>query len=211
MENEKVVKSTKVEVQSTEKNLEESGYYGITIRKDDNFIIRGDLTKKEIKEFPKVLVQLTSKFTNKANSQRDSINIRIYPFHDKKDKEIIQYDFGKTSKFSDFIRLNDDNKVRLERTELINVLLSMNMSPEVSDMFLNLVRYGRFLTSVNTHDGKRSYRLQVFLSFDCVKTVFIKESALSTISTLIKKGYIDPVEFIEPTNVEDAKLDEELI
>lgn len=209
MENEKIVKNTKVEVQKEKENVEvvESGYPGITIRKDDNFVKRSDLSKKEIKGFPRVLVQLTSKFTNKSNSQRDSINIRIYPFHDKKDKEVIQYDFGKCPRFSDFVRLNDDNKVRLTRTEFIDVLLSMNMVPEVSDMNLELVRYGRFLTSIG-HDGKRNYRVQVFLSFDCVKAVFIREKTLSTISTLVKKGYIDPVEFIE-ASAEEIDLDEE--
>lgn len=212
MENEKNVKNTKVEVQKEKNDVEviDSGYYGITIRKDENFVKRSDLTKKEIKGFSRVLVQLTSKFTNKSNSQRDSINIRIYPFSDKKDKEVIQYDFGKCQKFSDFIRLNDDNKVRLVRTEFIDVLLSMNMVPEVSDMNLELVRYGRFLTSIG-HDGKRNYRVQVFLSFDCVKAVFIRENTLSTISTLVKKGYIEPVEFIEASAEEFDLEEEELI
>lgn len=186
--------------QVTKENLIESGYAGIKIIKDDNFIPRSELTKEDIKKFPLVLVQLVTKFTNKSNNQRDSISLRVYPFQDEKDKTQLIYNGFKTHKFSEFIRLNDDNKVKMYRNELVNVYLSMGKNPEIADSVLQLPRYARLITGISPIDGKRNYRLQLFLSYDCVKTVFINYITLDTISKLIKNKYIAPVVFTEATS-----------
>jgi len=186
--------------QVTKENLIESGYFGIKIIKDDNFIPRSELTKEDIKKFPLVLVQLVTKFTNKSNNQRDSISLRVYPFQDEKDKTQLIYNGFKSNKFSEFIRLNDDNKVKMTRNELVNIYLSLNKEPEITDSVLQLPRYARLVTGINPVDGKRNYRLQLFLSYDCVKTVFINYLTLETISKLIKNKYIAPVVFTEATS-----------
>ncbi len=186
--------------QVTKENLIESGYFGIKIIKDDNFIPRSELTKEDIKKFPLVLVQLVTKFTNKSNNQRDSISLRVYPFQDEKDKTQLIYNGFKIHKFSEFIRLNDDNKVKMYRNELVNVYLSMGKNPEIADSVLQLPRYARLITGISPIDGKRNYRLQLFLSYDCVKTVFINYITLDTISKLIKNKYIAPVVFTEATS-----------
>lgn len=186
--------------QVTKENLIKSGYEGISIVKDESFIPRKELTKEDIKKFPLVLVQLVTKFTNKSNNQRDSISLRVYPFHDEKDKTQLIYNGFKSNKFSDFIRLNDDNSVRLTRNELVNIYLSMGKNPEITDSVIQLPRYGRFITGVNPADGTRHYRLQLFISYDCVKSVFFNHITLDTISKLIKNKYIAPVVFIEATS-----------
>ena len=186
--------------QVTKENLIESGYPGITIIKDDNFIPRSELTKEDIKKFPLVLVQLVTKFINKSNNQRDSISLRVYPFKDEKDKTKLIYNGFKVNKFSDFIRLNDDNSVRLTRNELVNIFLSINKSPEITDSLIQLPRYARLITGINPADGTRHYRLQLFISFDCVKSIFFNRITLETISKLIKNKYIAPVVFTEATS-----------
>ena len=139
--------ATKPQVTKNENlNLIESEYEGITIVKDENFIPRSNLTKEDIKKFPLVLVQLVTKFINKNNNQRDSISLRVYPFKDEKDKTQLIYNGFKVNKFSDFIRLNDDNSVRLTRNELVNIFLSINKSPEITDSLIQLPRYARFIT-----------------------------------------------------------------
>ena len=195
-ENEKM--ALKPEVTKKE-NIIKSNFEGITIVKDENFIPRSELTKEDIKKFPLVLVQLVTKFTNKNNSQRDSISIRVYPFVDKKEKLQVVYNGYRTNKYSEFIRLNDDNSVRLTRTELVNIYLSMGKVPEIIDSFLLLPRYARFITGINPADGNRHYRLQLFISFDCVKSIFLNTITLDTISKLVKNGYIEPVTFVEAT------------
>ena len=195
--NEKEV-ATKPQV--SKENLIESGYEGITIVKDENFIPRSELTKEDIKKFPLVLVQLVTKFINKSNNQRDSISLRVYPFEDKKDKTQLIYNGFKVNKFSDLIRLNDDNSVRLTRNELVNIFLSINKSPEITDSLIQLPRYARFITGINPADGTRHYRLQLFISFDCVKSIFFNRITLETISKLIKNKYIAPVVFTEATS-----------
>lgn len=197
--NEKEV-ATKPQV--SKENLIESGYEGITIVKDENFIPRSELTKEDIKKFPLVLVQLVTKFINKSNNQRDSISLRVYPFEDKKDKTQLIYNGFKVNKFSDFIRLNDDNSVRLTRNELVNIFLSINKSPEITDSLIQLPRYARLITGINPADGTRHYRLQLFISFDCVKSIFFNRITLETISKLIKNKYIAPVVFTEATSVD---------
>ena len=186
--------------QVTKENLIKSGYEGISIVKDESFIPRKELTKEDIKKFPLVLVQLVTKFTNKSNNQRDSISLRVYPFHDEKDKTQLIYNGFKSNKFSDFIRLNDDNSVRLTRNELVNIYLSMGKNPEITDSVIQLPRYGRFITGVNPADGTRHYRLQLFISYDCVKSIFFNHITLDTISKLIKNKYIAPVTFVEATS-----------
>ena len=193
-------KEMAIKPQVTKENLIESGYPGITIIKDDNFIPRSELTKEDIKKFPLVLVQLVTKFTNKSNNQRDSISLRVYPFQDEKDKTQLIYNGFKVNKFSDLIRLNDDNSVRLTRNELVNIFLSINKSPEITDSLIQLPRYARFITGINPVDGTRHYRLQLFISFDCVKRVFFNRITLETISKLIKNKYIAPVVFTEATS-----------
>lgn len=186
--------------QVTKENLIESEYEGITIVKDEDFIPRSNLTKEDIKKFPLVLVQLVTKFINKNNNQRDSISLRVYPFKDEKDKTQLIYNGFKVNKFSDFIRLNDDNSVRLTRNELVNIFLSINKSPEITDSLIQLPRYARFITGINPVDGTRHYRLQLFISFDCVKSIFFNRITLDTISKLIKNKYIAPVVFTEATS-----------
>lgn len=186
--------------QVTKENLIESEYEGITIVKDEDFIPRSNLTKEDIKKFPLVLVQLVTKFINKNNNQRDSISLRVYPFKDEKDKTQLIYNGFKVNKFSDFIRLNDDNSVRLTRNELVNIFLSINKSPEITDSLIQLPRYARFITGINPVDGTRHYRLQLFISFDCVKSIFFNRITLETISKLIKNKYIAPVVFTEATS-----------
>lgn len=186
--------------QVTKENLIESEYEGITIVKDENFIPRSELTKEDIKKFPLVLVQLVTKFINKNNNQRDSISLRVYPFKDEKDKTQLIYNGFKVNKFSDFIRLNDDNSVRLTRNELVNIFLSINKSPEITNSLIQLPRYARFITGINPADGTRHYRLQLFISFDCVKSIFFNRITLETISKLIKNKYIAPVVFTEATS-----------
>ena len=193
-------KEMAIKPQVTKENLIESGYPGITIIKDDNFIPRSELTKEDIKKFPLVLVQLVTKFINKSNNQRDSISLRVYPFQDEKDKTQLIYNGFKVNKFSDLIRLNDDNSVRLTRNELVNIFLSINKSPEITDSLIQLPRYARFITGINPVDGTRHYRLQLFISFDCVKRVFFNRITLETISKLIKNKYIAPVVFTEATS-----------
>lgn len=195
--NEKEV-ATKPQV--SKENLIESGYEGITIVKDENFIPRSELTKEDIKKFPLVLVQLVTKFINKSNNQRDSISLRVYPFEDKKDKTQLIYNGFKVNKFSNLIRLNDDNSVRLTRNELVNIFLSINKSPEITDSLIQLPRYARLITGINPADGTRHYRLQLFISFDCVKSIFFNRITLETISKLIKNKYIAPVVFTEATS-----------
>lgn len=193
--------ATKPQVTKNENlKLIESEYEGITIVKDENFIPRSNLTKEDIKKFPLVLVQLVTKFINKSNNQRDSISLRVYPFEDKKDKTQLIYNGFKVNKFSDLIRLNDDNSVRLTRNELVNIFLSINKSPEITDSLIQLPRYARFITGINPVDGTRHYRLQLFISFDCVKRVFFNRITLETISKLIKNKYIAPVVFTEATS-----------
>lgn len=186
--------------QVTKENLIESGYPGITIIKDDNFIPRKELIKEDIKKFPLVLVQLVTKFTNKNNNQRDLISLRVYPFQDEKDKTQLIYKGFKVNKFSDFIRLNDDNSVRLTRNELVNIYLSMGKNPEITDSVIQLPRYARFITGINPTDGTRHYRLQLFISFDCVKSIFFNHITLDTISKLVKNKYIAPITFVEATS-----------
>lgn len=146
------------------------------------------------------MVQLVTKFINKSNNQRDSISLRVYPFEDKKDKTQLIYNGFKVNKFSDFIRLNDDNSVRLTRNELVNIFLSINKSPEITDSLIQLPRYARLITGINPADGTRHYRLQLFISFDCVKSIFFNRITLETISKLIKNKYIAPVVFTEATS-----------
>lgn len=192
--------------QVTKENLIKSGYEGISIVKDESFIPRKELTKEDIKKFPLVLVQIVTKFTNKSNNQRDSISLRVYPFHDEKDKTQLIYNGFKSNKFSEFIRLNDENKVKMTRNELVNIYLSMGKNPEITDSVLQLPRYARLITGISPVDGKRNYRLQLFLSYDCVKTVFINYVTLETISKLIKNKYIAPVVFTEATS-DDLEFD----
>lgn len=199
-ENEKVATKPQVIKNENLNNGVETPYPGITIVKDDNFIPRRELTKDYIKKFSLVLVQLVTKFTNKNNYQRDSISLRVYPFKDEKDKTQLIYNGYKTNRFSDFIRLNDDNSVRLTRNELVNIYLSMGKEPEITDSVLLLPRYARFITGINPADGNRHYRLQLFLSYDCVKSIFLNKITLDTIATLIKNKYIAPVVFTEATS-----------
>lgn len=186
--------------QVTKENLIESQYEGISILKDENFIPRSNLTKEDIKKFPLVLVLLVTKFINKSNNQRDSISLRVYPFENKKDKTRLIYNGFKVNKFSDLIRLNDDNSVRLTRNELVNIFLSINQNPEITNSVIKLPRYARFITGINPADGTRHYRLQLFISFDCVKSIFFDRITLETISKLIKNKYIAPVVFTEASS-----------
>lgn len=211
MENEKKVQSTKVEVQK-ENEKTESKYPGIYIQKDNTFKRRSELTKEEIKQFPKVLAELQAKFTIKENSRRDSIQVRVYPFLDKTNKEIQYYSGIKSKTFYSFIKINDDNQVRLVRGEYANVLLSLGIEPELKDAVYEIPRYARFTTGLNPITNERYYRLQLFLSFDYVKSIFFDYITLETMSKLIKSGKIEPVVFIEPASddIEFKKEEKEI-
>ncbi len=177
----------------------ESGYFGITIQKDENYKQSFELSKDDIKKFPIVLCEIQSKFTVKNNSRRDSILLRVYPFKDIKNPTEMYYSGRKSLKFYEFLKLNDDNKVRLNRNELANILLSMNKEPELKDSVMEILRYARFTTGYK-RDGERYYRMQLFLSYDCVVSIFLNRITLDTISRLIQSKYLSPITFIEPTN-----------
>lgn len=201
MENEKKVQSTKVEVQ---KEVIKTEYEGIKIVKDDNFIPRSRLTRDDVKKFSLVLVSIIAKFYHKENNERDSIQLKVYPFVDIKSKDyetnLSVLMKSKLREYYKFVKLNEDNKVKLDRNDLGFVLFSINKLPTLKDQKLTLPRYARFITAVK--DGRRHYRLQLFLSFDLVKTIFISDSIMKLIETCIHAGVIDPVEFIEATSEE---------
>lgn len=209
MENEKKATTAKVEVQN--ENIE-SEYKGIYIQKEKEFKKRNELTKEEIKAFPIVLCEIQSKFTRKDASRKDSVLLKVYPFVDNKHHETIEYSGRKHQKFYEFLRLNEDNKIRLTRSELANILLSTNKEPELKDSCLEVLRYARFTTGISPVNHERYYRMQLFLSFDCVKSIFFNKVDLGTMSNLIEKKYISPVVFIEPTidDIEFAKEEKEV-
>ena len=207
MENEKKAVSAKVEVQNNNEMIE-SEYKGIYIQKYENFKKRSELTKEEIKAFPIVLCEIQSKFIIKDNSRRDSIQLKVYPFKDIKNPIEMYYSGKKSSKFYEFVKLNDDNQVRLARIEYTNILRFMNKEPELKDSCLEILRYARFITGISPVNNERYYRVQLFLSFDCVKSIFLDRITLHTISNLIESKYISPVTFIEPvTDDYEFKID----
>lgn len=214
MENEKKAQGAKVEVQKKEElkskiDVIDSPYKGITIVKDKNFVPKGELTKDMIKNFSRVLVELEAKFTLKANTQRDSIKVRVYPFKDKKDPSKVTYSGQESKKFNELIRLNDDNSVRLTRNDFVDILISLNIAPEIKDKFLRVLRYARFITAVDPKNNRRNYRVQVFFSPGCVESIFIEDSTLETVSTLISAGYIPPVQFIEASSEFNFELEKD--
>ena len=206
MENEKVVKNTKVEVQKNMQEVKndveviESPFKGITIVRDKDFIPKGELTEEKIKTFSRVLVEIVAKFTLKANTQRDSVQVRVYPFFDKRDPVKVTYSGQDSKKYIDLIRLNDDNKVKLTRNDFVSILISLKMFPKIEDKYLEAVRYARFISAVNPKNNRRNYRVQVFFSPGCVESIFIEDSTLETVSKLISAGYISPVQFIEASS-----------
>lgn len=215
MENEKKAQSAKVEVQKKvevkpQVEVIDSPYKGITIVKDKNFVPQGELTKEMIKSFSRVLVELEAKFTLKSNTQRDSIKVRVYPFKDKKNPIVVTYSGQESKKFLELIRLNDDNSVRLTRNDFVDILISLNIIPEIRDKFLRVLRYARFITAVDPKNNRRNYRVQVFFSPGCVESIFIEDSTLETVSTLISAGYIPPVQFIEASSEFNFELEKEV-
>lgn len=206
MENEKKVQSTKAEVQKV--NLIESGYPGITIREDLSFKRRSELTEEEIKKFNPVLCKFQTQFTQKANYEKDSINVKVYPFVDLKQNELFKYDDGKKGKiYSEYVVLYLDKKVKIERMEYLNLLLLLGKEPTLTDTITKVRRYARFITGIGinpkTKMKERYYRAQVFFSENCVKSFFFNKVTLDTMSALIKSGYIAPVTFIEPLEDDD--------
>lgn len=202
MENEKKVQSTKVEVQK--KEVIQSGYEGITIVRDENFIPRSELTRDDIKKFPLVLAVIVAKYYLKEANERDSIQFRIYPFLDKKSKEYeknVSISLNeKLKEYYKFVKLNEDNKEVIDRNELASIMIASKLSPKLVNQKLILPRFARFITAVK--DGRRHYRLQVFLSFDLVRTLFISDQLMKLISISVKAGYIEPVEFVEASSEE---------
>lgn len=198
MENEK-----KVEVQKKSSSVDESivkcNYDGIKIIVDKNFIPKSELTRDDIKKFNYVLVNLVAKFTNKANSQRDSISLKVYPLV-AKNGNVRNYSGFKTSEFSELFRLNDDRQVALIRNDLTSILLAMGKTPVIENMSIDFVRYARFITGISDTDGRRHYRIQIFISFNIVKTIFLSDADMLMISALIKNNYVDPIVFVEATS-----------
>lgn len=202
MENEKKAQSAKVEVQK--KEVIQSGYEGITIVRDENFIPRSELTREDIKKFPLVLAVILSRYYLKEANERDSIQFRIYPFLDKKSKgyeKNVSISLNENLKeYYKFVKLNDDNKEVIDRNEFASIMLSSRIPVKLENQKIIIPRFARFITAVK--DGRRHYRLQVFLSFDLVRTLFINEQIMKLISMSIKAGYIEPVEFVEATTDE---------
>lgn len=203
MENEKKVNTPKVEVQK-EKEVIQTGYEGITIVKDENFIPRSELTREDIRKFPLVLAVIVSKYYLKEANERDSIQFRIYPFVDAKSKGYeknvsIQMDNG-VKEYYKFVKLNEDNAEIIDRNDLGSIMIGSRLVPKLENQKLTLPRFARFLTGVK--DGRRHYRLQVFLSNDVVRTLFISDKIMKLIEISIKAGLINPVEFIEATSDE---------
>ena len=64
---------------------------------------------------------------------------------------------------------------------------------------IEVLRYARFITGINPLKKERYYRLQVFFTSTLVKSVFLDNVTLDTISKAIKSGAIPPITFIEPT------------
>ncbi len=202
MENEKKVNVPKVEVQK--KEVIQSGYEGITIVRDENFIPRSELTRDDIKKFPLVLAVIVAKYYLKEANERDSIQFRIYPFLDKKSKEYeknVSISLNeKLKEYYKFVKLNEDNIEVIDRNELASIMIVSKLSPKLENQKLILPRFGRFISAVK--DGRRHYRLQVFLSFDLVRTLFISDQLMKLISISVKAGYIEPVEFVEASSEE---------
>ena len=198
MENEK---KEKVEVQKNSSSVDDvkCDYEGIKIIVDKNFIPKSLLTREDIKKFNYVLINLVAKFTNKANSQRDAISLKVYPLV-AKNGNIRNYSGFKTNEFSELYRLNDDRQVSLIRNDLTSILLAMGKTPVIENMSIDFVRYARFITGISNVDGRRHYRIQVFISFNIVKTIFLSEADMLMISSLIKNNYVDPITFVEATS-----------
>jgi len=198
MENEK---KEKVEVQKNSSSVDDvkCDYEGIKIIVDKNFIPKSLLSREDIKKFNYVLINLVAKFTNKANSQRDAISFKVYPLV-AKNGNIRNYSGFKTNEFSELYRLNDDRQVSLIRNDLTSILLAMGKTPVIENMSIDFVRYARFITGISNVDGRRHYRIQVFISFNIVKTIFLSEADMLMISSLIKNNYVDPITFVEATS-----------
>ncbi len=200
MENEKKATTAKVEVQK-ENELIESGFFGITIKKDPNYKTSDELTREDLKQFPKVLCEITSKFIKKNNSRRDSVLLKVYPFVDLRYSDIVYYLGKKSNVFYDGIRLNEDNKVRFNRTEYVNILYALGLdTTKLEDSFLEFLRYARFTTGISPVTNGRYYRMQLFLTERFVISLFFNPIVLDTISRAIKSGVISPITFIEPSN-----------
>lgn len=211
-ENLNKVDQTKVTKSSTEKLKENERiiYPGVKVVDDINFIPRSRLNKEDIKKFNIVRIDFNVVFKN----DRDRINFKIYPFVNNLSNKMFEVIQGKTiPSYCLLVRLNDDisNNVRLTRNEYVDILLANKMPLNLTDANFSVLRYGRLIYSEK--NDKRYYRLQLFLSFNLVKSFWISEAMVQTLSKLVESGYIEPITFYQATSeeFEDEATNDDLI
>lgn len=197
---EEVSKETKVQVTPQDEVKEYQLYPGITVIKDENFIPRKDLTRDDIKKFSIVKVVVSSVF---KEGQNPRITFKLFPFVCNPHQQVI-IQGKKVNEYTDLFRLNDDvsNNIRLSANEYTSLLIASNMKLEHKNKVFSMLKYARFITGVSQKDNRRYYKVQLFLSFDNVKTLWLSETEMSTISTLIVNKFIDPVSFVEVSSDE---------
>lgn len=197
-----------------EKNIDDEYLYpGIKVIKQENFIPRKDLKKEDIKKFSIVEVVLSSVFKNRKEPK---INFKVFPFV-KKPYELVKIQGIEINNFSRLFRLNGDisNNIRLSANEYTGILLDAKMSVDFSDKVFSILKYARFITGISLKDNKRYNKVQLFLAFDNVKTLWLSDIDLRTISALYSSNLIDEVIFHEVSSTEleldETNVDVELI
>lgn len=180
---------------------------GITVIPITNFIPLKDLTKDDIRKMGLVRVEINAVFRKNSN---DRINFKVYPLKNVFKDNIFNDENNKFAEYSDLIRINDEisNNERLTRNEYISILINSKMKVEASDKSFSLLRYARLLTGVSKKTGERYYKMQLFLSKDIVKTFWISDLLVQTLSDGIVGRLFQPVTFYEATS-EELELDNE--
>ena len=202
---EEVSKETKVQVTPQDEVKEYELYPGIKVIKDENFIPRKDLTRDDIKKFSIVKVVVSSVFKEGKNPR---ITFKVFPFV-AKPHDLVTIQGRKVNEYSDLFRLNDDisNNIRLSANEYTGLLIASKMPLEHKDKVFSLLKYVRFITGISHKDNRRYNKVQLFLSFDNVKTLWLSETEMVTISKLVEGNFIDPVTFTE-VSYEELELDD---
>lgn len=185
---------------------------GITVIPITNFIPLKDLTKDDIRKMGLVRVEINAVFRKNSN---DRINFKVYPFKNVFKNNVFKNNIfndedNKFAEYSDLIRINDEisNNERLTRNEYISILINSKMKVEVSDNSFSLLRHARLLTGVSKKTGERYYKMQLFISKDIVKTFWISDHLVQTLSDGIVGRLFQPVTFYEATS-EELELDNE--
>ena len=188
-------------------------YPGIKLIKHENFIPRKDLKKEDIKKFSIVEVEISSIFKQGKDPR---INFKVFPFVEKP-YELVTIQGRKINNFSRLFRLNGDisNNIRLSANEYTGILLASKLPVDFSDKVFSLLKYARFITGISLKDNKRYNKVQLFLAFDNVKTLWLSDIDLRTISALYTSNLIDEVIFYEVSSsdleLEETNVDVELI